>query len=81
MAMTVAELAERLNVEAARRGITPEELLNELSARLAGAAASPTTAHGASAKRHLAFAGIGASTSGRTAREADELLAEGFGRS
>jgi hypothetical protein len=77
MAMTVAELAERLNVEAARRGMTPAQLLDELAARLP----ATTPAPGASAKRHLAFAGIGASTSGRTAREADAMLAEGFGRS
>jgi hypothetical protein len=78
MAMTVAELAERLNVEAARLGITPEELLDELTARLP---AEPLPATGGTAKRHLAFAGIGASTSGRYARDADEMLAEGFGRS
>ena len=77
--MTVAELAERLNVEAARRGITPEQLLDELAARLP--TPTPAPAPGGSAKRHLAFAGIGASTSGRTAREADAMLAEGFGRS
>ncbi len=34
MAMTVPELAERLNAEAARRGITAEQLLDELAARL-----------------------------------------------
>ena len=77
MAMTVSELAERLNAEAARRRITAEQLLDELAARLPAPSSAPT---GATAKRHLAFAGIGASTSGRTAREADEMLAEGFGR-
>ncbi len=77
--MTVAELAERLKVEAARRGITPEELLEELTARLPTPEPLPDT--GGTAKRHLAFAGIGASTSGRSARDADAMLAEGFGRS
>jgi hypothetical protein len=77
--MTVAELAERLKVEAARRGITPEELLDELAARLP--APAPVPAADGTAKRHLAFAGIGASTSGRSARHADVMLAEGFGRS
>ena len=77
--MTVAELAERLKVEAARRGITPEQLLEELTARLPGP--EPVPAASQTAKRHLAFAGIGASTSGRSARDADAMLAEGFGRS
>ena len=31
-------------------------------------------------RRALTFVGIGASTSGRTAGEAEELLGEGFGR-
>ena len=79
MAMTVAELAERLKVEAARRGITPQELLDELTARLS--APEPVPAADGTAKRHLAFAAIGASTSGRSARDADAMLAEGFGRS
>jgi hypothetical protein len=79
MAMTVAELAERLNAEAARRGITPEELLEELTSRLPSPAPIPGTT--GTARRHLAFAAIGTSTSGRSAREADDLLAEGFGRS
>src|SRR5258706_6755609 len=74
MAMPVAELAERLKTEAARRGITPEQLLDELAARLPALTPVP----GGSAKRHLAFAGIGASTSGPTAPEADPILAAGF---
>jgi hypothetical protein len=78
MAITVTELAERLNAEAARRRITAEQLLEELAARLL--APSSTPAQTSTAKRHLAFAAIGASSSGRTAREADEMLADGFGR-
>ena len=31
-------------------------------------------------RRRLSFVGLGSSTSGRTASEADEMLAEGFGR-
>jgi hypothetical protein len=31
-------------------------------------------------RRKLAFAGIGESSSGRSAAQADEMLAEGFGR-
>jgi hypothetical protein len=32
------------------------------------------------ARRRLVFAGIGSSTSGRHAADADDMLAEGFGR-
>ena len=32
------------------------------------------------AKRALSFIGLGSSSSGRYARDADEILAEGFGR-
>jgi hypothetical protein len=77
MGVTIAELAERLKAEAARRGITPEELLEELTARRP----APAPATSSTAKRHLAFAGTGASASGRWARDADAMLAEGFGRS
>jgi hypothetical protein len=69
MAMTVEELAERLNAEAARRGITTDQLVDELAAQI-----TPP-------RRKLGFVSIGASTSGRHARDADEMLAEGFGRS
>ncbi len=69
MAMTVEELAARLNAEAARRGITSEQLLEQLSTE-------PATP-----RRKVGFAGFGASSSGRTAADADEMLAEGFGRS
>lgn len=68
MAMTVQELAERLNAEAARRGISVDALLDELADKLPQ-------------QRRLGFVSLGASTSGRTAREADEMLAEGFGQS
>ncbi len=70
MSMTLEELASRLNAEAERRGITSNELLDELAAQLS-----------APPRRKLGFVSLGASTSGRRAREADEMLAEGFGRS
>ena len=76
MAITVEELADRLNTEAARRGITTDQLLDELAARIPQPAVT-----GKRSRRCLAFAGIGASTGGRHARDADEMLAEGFGRS
>ena len=69
MAMTVEELAERLNSEAARRGVTAEELLDEIAKKLPGE------------RRRLGFVSLGESTSGRTARDVDEVLAEGFGQS
>jgi 16S rRNA C967 or C1407 C5-methylase (RsmB/RsmF family) len=78
-AMTVTlELSEdalgRLRAEAERRGVSLNVLINELASRL------PTKT---SSKRghKLRIVGLGASTSGRTASEADEMLAEGFGLS
>jgi len=66
--MTEHEIAERLTAEVARRGLTAEQLLAEL-------------AEDRPARRKLGFIGLGASTTGRSARDADEMLAEGFGRS
>ncbi|MHB8452258.1 MAG: ribbon-helix-helix domain-containing protein [Mycobacteriales bacterium] len=67
------ELVAQLADEATRRGISVDELTAELIAsRL------PLT--GVSGPRRLAFSGIGASTSGRSAADAEQLLAEGFGR-
>ncbi len=77
MAISVEELATRINAEAARRGVSPEQLLDELATQLPDV--RPDEA-GSPKKRHLVFAGIGASTSGRHARDTDEMLAEGFGR-
>jgi hypothetical protein len=68
MSITVEELAARLNAEAARRGVTVEELLHELADKLPR-------------RRQLGFVSLGASTTGRTAREADDMLTEGFGQS
>jgi hypothetical protein len=77
MAISVEELTTRLNAEAARRGVSPEHLLDELAMQLPDVRSDET---GSPKKRRLAFAGIGASTSGRHARDTDEMLAEGFGR-
>lgn len=68
MAMTEHEIAERLTAEAARRGLTAEQLLADL-------------AEDRPPRRRLGFVALGSSASGRTAREADDMLAEGFGRS
>jgi len=64
------ELANRLAAEAARRGVS----VDELSAELLAAGLEERRR-----RRHLAFAGVGASGSGRGAAQADEMLAEGFG--
>jgi hypothetical protein len=65
-------VAAALSAEAARRGQTADQLAADLlTAQL------PTLA---TSHRRLSFAAIGESTSGRGAAEADEMLAEGFGR-
>jgi hypothetical protein len=65
-------VAEALAAEAARRDQTADELA---AALLAAQLRKPATAH-----RHLSFAAVGESTSGRGAAEADEMLTDGFGR-
>jgi hypothetical protein len=80
MSMTVEELTSRLNAEADRRGLSPVRLLEQLSAQLSSeddAVSSGTPIE----RRHLAFAGIGSSKGGVRARDLDDALAEGFGRS
>lgn len=62
----------RLRAEAKRRGVSIDLLIAELSGALP--AESPA------APRSLSFVGLGSSTSGRYARDTDELLADGFGR-
>ena len=65
-------VAAALAAEAERRGLSVDELA---AALLAAQLPKPATVH-----RRLAFAAVGASNSGRGAAEADEMLAEGFGR-
>ena len=74
MTLTVhlpGEVAAALEAEAARRGQTPDQTA---AALLAERLPPP------GARRRLAFAGIGSSSSGRKAADADAMLAEGFGR-
>lgn len=66
------QVAGRFEAEAARRGVSVADLLAELARDLPGA----DQPHGG----RPGFVGLGASTSGRSAREADDLLADGFGR-
>ncbi len=76
MSLTV-ELPEaalvRLQAEASRRGVSIDVVIAELAAQL-------PVEDGNTPKRKLAFVGMGASSSGRGGRDADEMLAEGFGR-
>jgi hypothetical protein len=66
------EALARLRAEAARRGVSIGTVIAEFAAQL------PTDTH-APTKRKLAFVGMGTSRSGHGARDADEMLAEGFG--
>ena len=61
----------RLQAEARRRGISIGVVVAELSQAL------PT---GATAPKKLSFVGLGSSSSGSRARDADDLLADGFGQ-
>lgn len=60
----------KLRAEAVRRGVEIEAVVTELAARLPSGPGA----------RKLGFVSLGASASGRSARDADEMLAEGFGR-
>lgn len=72
------ELAGRLAAAAARRGVGVDEIAAELVT--AGLAETePPTSSATPQGRRLGFAGVGASSSGRSASEADDMLAEGFG--
>ncbi len=69
------DVTRRLAAEAARRGMTPEQVAAE-----AIVDRFPPRVAQRSPKRRLAFGAIGASTSGRRAAHADDTIAEGFGR-
>jgi hypothetical protein len=74
MSLTVhlpGEVAAALEAEAARRGQTPDQVAADLLAERLPAAG---------ARRRLAFAGVGSSSSGHGAADADDMLSEGFGR-
>ena len=61
----------RLQAEAERRSVSIDVVVAELTKALPTDASAPT---------RLSFIGLGSSASGRYARDADELLADGFGR-
>lgn len=76
MTMTVhlhGDLADALEAEAARRGQSPEQVATDLLAE-------QLPPRGKRRRRKLAFAGIGESSSGRSAADAAQMLDEGFGR-
>lgn len=62
----------RLHAEAKRRGVSIDLVIAELAEALP--ADSPAV------PRSFSFVGLGSSTSGRYARDTDEILADGFGR-
>lgn len=67
----------RLEAEAARRGVGIDVVVAQLAEALPAEETAPKPP---SPRRKFALAGIGASGGPRFARDADELLAEGFGR-
>ena len=67
------EAVARLRAEADRRQLSMDAVVEDLAASLPAAMERPT-------RRRLSFVGMGASSSGRTASDADEMLADGFGR-
>ncbi|MFV0316081.1 MAG: hypothetical protein ACK5O2_03855 [Microthrixaceae bacterium] len=78
MAVTVelpAEALRRLEAEAARREVGIDVVIAELAETLPA-----DDTDDAPVLRRFTLAGIGASDGTRFARDADELLAEGFGR-
>ncbi|MFP5346047.1 MAG: CopG family transcriptional regulator [Actinomycetes bacterium] len=76
MSVTVdlpAEVLERLRAEAARRGLSIDEVIAELAEQLPTSTPTPST------QRTLAFVGAGASDGGITPYM-ERALADGFGR-
>ena len=69
------EVARRLAAEAARRGQAVDQVAADVLA-----AGLPHEVHEGAPGRSLEFLGMGASTDGRRASDAEEMLAEGFGR-
>jgi hypothetical protein len=60
------DVAARLVTVAAERGVTPEQLAADLVVEAFGVG------------RQLSFAGIGRSSTGRTAQESEHMLRDGF---
>jgi hypothetical protein len=74
MAVTIdliEDALERLQAEAGRRGVSIDVVVAELIQSLPADGSAP---------RKLSFIGLGSSSSGQYARDADDLLADGLGR-
>lgn len=67
------DMVARLQREADRRGMSLEALVTELASLL-----PPTPTR--DQHRSLSFVGLGTSSSGHSAANAEEMLADGFGR-
>lgn len=67
------EVLARLQREADRRGVSLDAVVAELASAL-------PTAPESDGRKRLGFVGLGVSTDGRRAADADEILAEGFGQ-
>ena len=67
------EVVARLRAEADRRRLSMDAVVEGLAGSLPAAMERP-------ARRRLSFVGMGSSTSGLSASDADEMLADGFGR-
>ena len=67
------DVVARLRREADRRGISLEALVTEWASLLPH---PPAESRG----RRLSFVGLGTSSSGHSAANAEEMLADGFGR-
>lgn len=67
------EVLARLRREADRRGVSLDAVVAELASAL------PPEAE-ANHQRRLGFVALGTSADGRSAADADEILAEGFGQ-
>ena len=69
MALSVQEIAERLNHEAELRHMPTSQLIDELAAQI-----------DRPKRRSIGFVNLGASTSGQDSDDVDAMLADGFSR-
>ena len=67
------EILARLRAEAERRHLSMDAVVEELAATL-------PAKRSAGVRHRLSFVALGSSVSGRRAQDADEMLADGFGR-
>lgn len=70
------DVVDRMQREADRRAMSLDALVSEWAYQLPEALTEAATGE----VRRLGFFALGSSTNGRSAVDADEMLAEGFGR-